>query len=140
MKKSDIRNGMHVITNNGNEYIIISGIEADKQIAEKNTANTVMVQLDGDGWMPFDDYNDDLCYHDPEASEDDDDIDRYYDIKTVYAPRFYAWTLVSVNEYSKDKFTKVWERPRKKMTQLDIERELGYEIEIISDERLRGEL
>lgn len=138
MKKSDIKNGMHVITNNGNEYIIISGIEADKQIEETNTANIIMVQLDGNGWMPFDDYDDDLCYHDPE--DDESDYDKYYDIKTVYAPRFYAWTLISINEYSKDKFTKVWERPRKKMTQTDIERELGYEIEIIDDERLRGGL
>ena len=132
MKKSDIKNGMHVITNNGNEYIIISGIEADKQIEETNTANIIMVQLDGNGWMPFDDYDDDLCYHDPE--DDESDYDKYYDIKTVYAPRFYAWTLISINEYSKDKFTKVWERPRKKMTKAEIEKELGYEIEIVESE------
>ena len=136
MKKSDIKNGMHVITNNGNEYIIISGIEAYKQIEDTNTANIVMIQLDGSGWMPFDDYDDDLCYHNPEGDEDDWDIDRYYDIKAVYTPQYYSWTLLSVYDKSfiSDKFVKVWERPRKKMTQLDIERELGYEIEIVESE------
>ena len=96
MKKSEIKNGMHVITNNGNEYIIISGIEAYKQIEDTNTANIVMVQLDGSGWMPFDDYDDDLCYHDPEGDEDDWDIDRYYDIKAVYTTQYYSWTLLFI--------------------------------------------
>jgi hypothetical protein len=134
MKKSDIKNGMHVITNNGNEYIIISGIEAYKQIEDTNTANTVMIQLDGSGWMPFDDYDDDLCYHDPEG--DECDIDRYYDIKAVYTPQYYSWTLLSVYDKSciSDKFIKVWERPRKKMTKAEIETELGYEIEIVESE------
>ena len=137
MKKSEIKNGMHVITNNGNEYIIISGIEAYKQIEDTNTANTVMIQLDGSGWMPFDDYDDDLCYHDPEGDEDDWDIDRYYDIKAVYTPQYYSWTLLSVYDKSfiSDKFIKVWERPRKKMTKAEIEKELGYGIEIVDDER-----
>ena len=140
MKKSDIKNGMHVITNDGEEYVIISGIEACGQIKDSNTANIVMVNMESyGGWMSFDDYDDDLRFHDPEGDEYGED--RCYDIKEVYSPLYYAWTLLSVhNKTFTDKFTKVWERPRKKMTQIEIEKELGYEIEIIDDERLRGEL
>lgn len=137
MKKSDIKNGMHVITSNGNEYVIISGVEAHEQINEGNTANTIMVQLNGSGWMPFDDYDDDLRYHDPEGNEDDDYLDKYYDIKEVYVPQYYSWILTSVYDKSffiSNKFSKVWERPRKKMTKAEIEKELGYGIEIVDDE------
>jgi hypothetical protein len=126
MKKSDIKNGMHVITNDGTEYIIISGIEAYEQ--KVNTANIIMVQLDG-GWMALDDYDDDLHYHDPEGDEYNED--KLYDIKTVYAPRYYSWALSSIYKNPTD-FAKVWERPiTKKMTKAEIEKELGYEIEII---------
>lgn len=129
MKKSDIKNGMHVITNDGTEYVIISDIEAFEQ--NLNTAKTIMVQLNGNGWMPFDEYDDDLHYHDPDGDEYNED--RFYDIKTVYAPRYYVNTLLSVHNVNNMRgFTKVWERPIvKKMTKADIEKELGYEIEIV---------
>jgi hypothetical protein len=135
MNKSDIKNGMHVITNNGEEYVIIRGVEAQGQIKDDNTSDTIMVQLNGNGWMPFDEYDNDLCYHDPDNDDYDDydDDDRCYDIKAVYAPLYYAWTFSSV--YKKvfaDKFTKLWERSAiKKMTKAEIETELGYEIEIV---------
>ena len=83
MKKSDIKNGMHVITNDGTEYVVISRIEAQAQIKDDNTANTIMIQVNSEGWMPFDDYDDDLHYHDPEGDEYDDDEERLYDIKEV---------------------------------------------------------
>lgn len=127
MKKSDIKNGMHVITNDGTEYVVISEVEASEQNIE--TAATIMVQFNGQGWMPFDEYDDDLRYHDPDGDEYNED--EYYDIKTVYAPRYYSYTLSPVSSGIFD-FTKVWERPMvKKMTKADIEKELGYEIEII---------
>lgn len=129
MKKSDIKNGMHVITNDGTEYVIISGIEASEQ--NVNTAKTVMVQFNGNGWMSFDEYDDNLRYHDPDGDEYDED--KLYDIKTVYTPRYYSYTLSSVHNNIFD-FYKVWERPiAKKMTKAEIEAELGYEIEIVED-------
>ena len=134
MKKSDIKNGMHVITNDGIEYIVISGVEADGQIKDGKTANIIMTQVNDNRWMPLDDYDDDLHYHDP---EDDEYIeDRCYDIKAVYTPRYYSWVLESIyNKKSTDRFIKVWERSFKKMTKAEIEKELGYEIEIVDDER-----
>ena len=131
MKKSDIRNGMHVITNDGTEYVIISGIEACGQIEDNNTANIIMVNMNKyGGWMPFDDYDDDLYFHDPEG---EDEYDKDYDIKTVYAPRYYGWTIFPVNDdTSIGKFIKVWEREHvKKMTKAEIEKELGYKIDIV---------
>lgn len=136
MKKSDIKNGMHVITNDNVEYIIISEVEADMQKGDTR-ANTIMVQINGHGWMPLDKYDDNLYFQPKDGREYENH--RCYDIKAVYTPLFYGWMLKSVDDYT-DRFTKVWERSRKKMTQIDIERELGYEIEIIDDERLRGEL
>lgn len=136
MKKSDVKNGMHVITNENTEYVIISGVEAQGQINDNNTADIIMIQLDGDGWMPFDDYDDDLHYHDPEGDEYDEEDD-IYDIKAVYAPKYYAWTCASIVKYD-DKFIKMWERPiAKKMTKAEIEKELGYEIEIIKSRKER---
>lgn len=129
MKKSDIKNGMHVITNDGTEYVIISGVEASEQDI---TANTIMVQFNANRWMPFDGYDENLHYHDSDSDEyDNDDDDEFYDIKTVYVPRYYSYTLSSVYK-NPTYFTKVWERPiAKKMTKAEIEKELGYEIEII---------
>lgn len=131
MNKSDIKNGMHVITSDNTEYIIIDGVEAQGQIDDGNTANIIMARVNEYGWMPFDDYDDDLYYHDPEGSVYDED--RCFDIKAVYEPRYYSWVFGSVKQFA-DKFIKVWERPiAKKMTKAEIEKELGYEIEIVED-------
>ena len=127
MKKSEIKNGMHVITKSGEEYIIMSGIYAPKQIEEHNTAKVVMLGLDG-GWMNFDQYNNDLCFHSNIENEDD----YLYDIDEVYIPNYYCWTLESALESTnKNDFTRLWKRDVKKMTKAEIEAELGYEIEIV---------
>ena len=123
MKKSDIKNGMHVITNNGEEYVVISDVHAPSQVG---ITNTIMANIDG-GWMNFDEYTSDLrC-----KSGNFD-----YDIKAVFEPKYYGVTLMSVHsdydDYDKYNFIKLWERPiAKKMTKADIEAELGYEIEIV---------
>ena len=131
MKKSDIKNGMHVITKYGDEYVIMSNIYAPNQIKENNTAKTVMLGLDG-GWMNFDKYDDDLCFRDTVDEEDDDDFQ--YDIDEVYIPKCYTWTLESVlEERNKNDFIRLWKRV-KKMTKAEIEAELGYEIEIVESE------
>lgn len=126
MKKSDIKNGMHVITNNGNEYVILSDVYASLQISNNNTAHVIMADINGNEWMNFDKYTSDL------RCNDDD-----YEIQAVFSPKYYKATLMSV--YDTDDisyyFTKLWERPiKKKMTKANIEKELGYEIEIVDEE------
>ena len=132
MKKSEIKNGMHVITKDGSEYIIMSDIYAPNQIEENNTSKVVMLGIDG-GWMNFDQYDDDLCFRDTEEEVCDNDF--LYDIDKVYVPKYYAWTLKSVlEERNKNDFIRLWKRDVKKMTKAEIEAELGYEIEIIESE------
>ena len=129
MKKSDIKNGMHVITNNGDEYVILNDIYATVQTENNHTAHTIMALINGNGWMDFDGYTSDLRYN---RNSD-------YDIQAVFVPQFYSATLKSVNDYKYDGydsyyFKKLWERDiPKKMTKADIERKLGYEIEIVED-------
>ena len=121
MKKSDIKNGMHVITKDGSEYIIMSDIYASKQIEDGNTAKVVMLGIDG-GWMNFDQYDDDLCFRDTFL----------YNIDEVYVPKYYAWTLESVlEERNKNDFTRLWKRGVRKMTKAEIENLVGYKIEIV---------
>ena len=125
MKKSDIKNGMHVITKGGEEYVIVSVSAVYPSQIEK--AHTIMANIDG-GWMNFDKYTNDLrC----ESGNSD------YDIKAVFEPKYYSATLMSVRsnyDYDKYNFIKLWERPTvKKMTKAEIEAELGYEIEIVED-------
>lgn len=124
MKKSDIKNGMHVITMSGEEYVIINNVQAREQIRRNNTANVVMVSVGYHGWMNFDEYDDDLRHRNDEE----------YDIKEVYEPRFYSYTLSPIRE-DREMFNKVWERLiPKKMTKAEIEAELGYKIEIVESE------
>ena len=131
MNKSDIKNGMHVITKEGVEYIIMSDIYAPNQIEDNNTAKAVMLSLDG-GWMNFDLYDNHLCFRDTIDEVQDDDY--LYDIEEVYVPKYYAWTLESVKEKHKNDFIRLWKRGVKKMTRAEIEAELGYEIEIVESE------
>ena len=131
MKKSDIKNGMHVITKSGDEYIIMGDIYAPKQ-SDDNKAKVTMLSLYG-GWMNFDKYDDDLCFHDTKKEVCADDF--WYDIEEVYTPNYYAWTLESVlEEINKNDFTRLWKRGVKMMTKAEIEAELGYEIEIVEED------
>ena len=129
MKKSEIKNGMHVITKDGSEYVIVSDVYAPCQIDNGNTAKVAMLGLNG-GWMNLDQYDEEsLCFRDKPSDIEEDDWQ--YDIEEVYAPKYYTYTFESVKSKDKDDFTRLWKRGIKKMTKAEIEAELGYEIEII---------
>lgn len=129
MKKSEIKNGMHVITKDGSEYVIISDVYAPCQIDNGNTAKVAMLGLKG-GWMNLDQYDEEsLCFRDKPSEIEEDDWQ--YDIEEVYAPKYYTYTFESVQSKDKHDFTRLWKRGVKKMTKAEIEAELGYEIEII---------
>ncbi len=131
MKKSDIKNGMHVITKDGSEYVVISDVYAPCQIDDENTAKVAMLGLHG-GWMNLDQYDEEsLCFRDKPLEIDEDDWQ--YDIEEVYAPKYYSYTFESVKSKDKNDFIRLWKRGIKKMTKADIEKELGYEIEIVED-------
>ena len=129
MKKSEIKNGMHVITKGGEEYVIVSDVYAPCQIDDGNTAKVAMLGLNG-GWMNLDLYNEEsLCFRDNSLNIDEDDWQ--YDIEEVYAPKYYTYTFESVKSKDKHDFTRLWKRGVKQMTKAEIETALGYKIEII---------
>lgn len=129
MKKSDIKNGMHVITKGGEEYVIVSDVYAPCQIDDGNTAKITMLGLKG-GWMNLDQYDEEsLCYRDESSYINEDDWQ--YDIEEVYVPKYYTYTFESVKSKYEHDFIRLWKRGVKTMTKAEIEAELGYEIEII---------
>jgi hypothetical protein len=121
---------MHVITNDGTEYVILSDIYASSQVKNNTTAHIIMADINGNEWMNFDKYTCDL-----RCNDDDDNFE--YEIQAVFEPRYYKATLMSVRDDEDNYyFTKLWERPtKKKMTKSEIEKELGYEIEIVDEDR-----
>jgi hypothetical protein len=129
MNKSDIKNGMHVITKDGSEYVVISDVYAPCQIADENTAKVAMLGLHG-GWMNLDQYDEEsLCFRDKPSYIKEDDWQ--YDIEEVYAPKYYSYTFESVKSKTKNDFIRLWKRGVKKITKEEIEAILGYEIEIV---------
>lgn len=122
MKKSDIKNGMHLITNSGDEYVVMSNVSARDQTTLED--KMILICL-SHGWMTLEDYDDDLRCH------DDGNYIGYdcFNIKEVYIPKYYSCVLDSVKK-DKESFIKLWEYT-KKMTKEEIEKELGYKIEIV---------
>ena len=128
MNKSDIKNGMHVITKGGEEYVVVSDVYAPCQIDDGNTAKVAMLGLNG-VWMNLDQYGEEsLCFRDKPSDIEEDDWQ--YDIEEVYAPKYYTYTFESVKQFKHD-FTRLWKRGVKTMTKAEIEAELGYKIEIV---------
>ena len=129
MNKSDIKNGMHVITKDGSEYVIVSDVYAPCQIDDGNTAKVAMLGLHG-GWMNLDQYDEEsLCFCDNPSNIEEDDWQ--YDIEEIYAPKYYTYTFESVKSKYKNDFTRLWKRGVQQMTKEEIEAMLGYEIEIV---------
>lgn len=96
MDKTMLKNGMHVITRNGKEYVIMSDIEANMQI---HTNEIVGLNIRKEGFIRVDNYNDDLTL----GSNHD------YDIMFVYEPHFYKYILSSILS-DRDNFDLIWER------------------------------
>ena len=127
MKKSELTNGMHVITNDGSEYIVINNVMADRQIEDGNTSEVLLVNIDGHGWLGINkDYDENLNRID----SGDDDFMWDFEIKEIYKPLYYYDILSSVYDaYHRKNFVQIY--GRRKMTKEQIEKALGYEIEIV---------
>ena len=82
MNKAILKNGMHVITRNGNEYIIMSDAKA---ISQLHTSEMIGLNIHG-GYIQIDSYNDNLTK----------DSNHDYDIQIIYEPHFYKDILLSV--------------------------------------------
>lgn len=83
MDKSMLKNGMHVITRNGNEYVIMSNAEPTRQT---HSSEMIGLNMTDAGFIRIDKYNDDLT-----CNGNDN-----YDIQSIYVPHFYKYILSSV--------------------------------------------
>jgi hypothetical protein len=103
--KADLKDGMVVEYNNGIRKMVLQNGLFDKLY-----------------YTPIDLFNDNLEYID--------------NIKNFTIDKVYTSKAVSLNSYFKDdNLELVWERPVKKMTIAEIEKELGYKIEIIEEDK-----
>ena len=84
MNKAILKNGMHVITRNGNEYVIMSDVKANKQKHITNEMIGLNVKMEG--YINIDTYNDDLTK----------DSNHDYDIQIIFTPHYYRDVLSSV--------------------------------------------
>lgn len=126
MKLSDLKTGMHVILRDGDEYIVLKDTclcnclcnAYDYDTYEKNIIKT----LNSKTYTSLDNYNEDFT------------STRFkgLDIVEVYTCDCITAILESVKN-EPDSFIRIFEeRPTKKMTLEEIEKELGYKIEIVN--------
>ena len=112
MKKTDLKVGMVVKLRCGELHMLMPC----------GNAKYDLVLFDGNGWLRFNDFEDDLT----------DKDDTNYDIMKVYGFSHYANQVMSFKTNEREL---LWERKeeKKKMTVSEIESILGYEVEIISE-------
>ena len=109
MNKSDLKNGMVLELRNGERYMVVGEY-----------------WIRQNAWIDPDDYNEDL------AIKGDTKADRQFDVVRVYRPHQYD--AIAVMEKKKDTSKLVWERKEPmKMTVKEIEKALGYPVEIVAD-------
>lgn len=101
--KADLKDGMVVEYRNGTRFLVLG----DKLIGKQS-------------WASIKHIKDDLCSNSEELIID----------------KVYKTSAYLIEEFFNDKYlTLIWERPKsaKKMTVEEIEKELGYKVEIVSD-------
>ena len=121
MKLKDLKTGMRIILRNGQEYIVLNNV-----ITPYKEKGDIYILVDG-GWMSSSSYNDDLtCKGDYKE----------YDIMKVYVQNNGNYLDGDVLQRDAIKnMDLIWERGEKrKMTVSEIEKELGYSINIVSED------
>ncbi len=118
--KNDFKIGMRVVTANKEEWVVMPSVEGD----------LCLVKLGESGWNELSDYDDTLNIRYADGAPM-----KQYAIDKIYMSALSACILSDLNEkddWGCNVFGLIWERTQpKKMTKLEIERELGYEVEII---------
>lgn len=120
MKKSDLKTGMVVETENGEKYLVM--LEPDCEGRE-------LINFSG-GYMSLSSYNDELML---EKSYEEFDIMKVYSVGGSI-----RWLL---RDKELMNFKLIWQRKEikeiKEMTVKEIEKELGYKIKIVGDENVK---
>jgi hypothetical protein len=110
--KSDLKDGMVVEYRNGDRCVVINGC---------------FIKPTGYGWMPINDYDDELYCKGVLL------LDRAYDVVKVYSSK--AKNMPDYCDASR--LTLIWERKEEpdytEMTVEEIEEKLGYKIKVVAD-------
>ena len=115
MKKSDLKSGMTVKIRKGERYLVIKNYET-------KLYGVCDVLVNKNSFLTLNDYNEDLILKDKN--------DFQFDIMEVYKP-VYDSHIFDFEEHEL-----IWEREEaKEMTLEEIEKELGYKIEIVKEDK-----
>jgi hypothetical protein len=118
LKKSDLKTGMKVITNQEKEYIVLLNIKHSYCLESKIYTNILVNPVkDSCSWFNLNDFNDNL--EEPITSTL---------IEKIYLPA-HPYDIF----YKHNDWKLIWERNKViKMTVEEIEQKLGHKVEIIS--------
>ena len=109
--KSDLKDGMVVELRKGRKALFLN--------------NTFMTECNT--WLSLKDYNENLTYSSQNSTNSPYDICKVFNSEAV----------IIDDIFKNNKLNLIWERPKeeptKKMTVEEIEKELGYKVEIVSD-------
>ena len=123
-KKSDFKIGMRVVTADDEEWVVMPNV----QDGGFEDGGLCLVKFGECGWNDLSDYDDTLNIRFSDGSPM-----KRFAINKIYDTKYNSCVLSSlyeVDEWNQPMFNLVWERP-KQMTQEEIEKVLGYEIEIV---------
>lgn len=121
MKKSDLKTGMRVKTRNGEIFLVI------KDIDSQNCGHQDVAFVHNLGFMPGDSYDCELkCYKNKNY-----DIIEVFRLVDTSDREFLTGNILKLG-----KRYLIWRRQEpKKMTVNEIEKELGYPVEIVAEDR-----
>lgn len=120
MKLSDLKTGMHVILRDGDEYIVLK--DTCLCLFDHDTYGKNIIKKLNDGlYTSLNNYNEDFTNADEFKT---------LDIVEVYTCNYVSVILKSVKD-TPDSFTRIFLEKPKKMTLEEIEKVLGYRVEII---------
>ena len=118
---------------NGNFGIVLTDVPEDNHPHAIMTGdNSWIIVTDDKSWLDSTNYTDNLLIEPSsiEGYKNDLTIDEY-DIMAIYDNPFYIGNTLSFNPKYREL---LWERkPKRKMTLNQIQKELGYEIEIVEE-------
>ena len=122
--KADLKTGHIVTVRRGGKFVVFKNLEGNFDgVNIKDSEKSYFVNIGSMGYNLFDEYDDNLCVRTVTAS--DYDIMKVEEVDTVAA-------LTNERAYDLANKKTIWERSvPKKMTLAEIEKELGYPVEVV---------
>lgn len=131
MKKSDLENGMIVEARDGCKYIVIK--DFTEKTCDDYGYNDILLEINGNGFMPLDTYKDDLLRPDRDSIAINYDIMKVYYIERLGNPKLglvLLWERKNDLKIIEQQINKIKKYFRIERTSLK-EKEDEYEIDVI---------